>query len=359
MLCAIIPLSSCALFFPEKSAPERSLEEIAGLKGRMKSRAERFREAVSSKCAETGIFIDRQTCKVYSDELDILTARCAMLGITDIYINFTSNRHGRSKDILSYIDFSGTGDEGSFSSADSSELSELISAFHKRKIRVNAVISDPYTYYDEDRASSLVSQVRSYNWWRSKEKRFDGVTGNFQAHMLKPTKRQLPTGILYRWQPGAYGTGRDNDMLMRQVMKAVDEMEEEAEGSGMTVSQALGYFYHEKADEGALSSGLVSDYLKHCDYVIIFAFTSDKLELFEWIRNEVSASKKDDSVLACVRTSPDVYGEQRSESSMSSKGFFTLTKDLEYLVNKTENLKSFRGISFSDYRGLELMWERP
>jgi hypothetical protein len=76
------------------------------------------------------------------------------------------------------------------------------------------------------------------------------------------------------------------------------------------------------------------------------------------VLNVLKDCKKDDSVILCLRTARTIYGDDSESVSFTRKKWKQFISDLNTLVQTTSKYKSFHGIVFREFDGLELQWEK-
>ena len=343
IICVCIMMLSCSSVketaTPEtaKTETETDINKEAELSGKMIKNAELFKKSIASKCHETAVYMNERLYKIYEKRENILAARCSALGITDVYLYF-DNKNLKDKE------FSG-------------KLRTYIVALHSRKIRCHAMLHDPAVYADDKKKTAQeIGNILEFNKAAGDDTgKFDGVLVNIQPHEYARDARIYNRGILYKWDDASYGPGKDNDMLMRQAFNVIEEARKCA--PSLELAQKVAWFYDGDARSGKISIGRTEDFLKHCDYLMVSAYSSEWRDILEFAQPSIRNTEKKNSVVIAVKTSININGNDIREVSLSWKGWFRICKDMENVIKSVQKHPSFRGVVFQDYEGLEKAWE--
>jgi hypothetical protein len=303
----------------------------------MLKKANFFKEKIQGNCKNLGVFISHVSYKLYNHRFNILAARCALLGINQAYLECDMKKMGKSE----YAE----------------SIRNLISALRRRKIKVLAVIKSPRLYASPGNIDDYLDKIISFNNGAdSADEEFDGVLSDIRPDLMTGKSKKYTKGILYKWSPYSFGKGRDNDMLMKDTFRMLKYLKGNI-SHGMELAQALAPEYEENFKKGYLTSGGVNEFLKDCNFVALFAFSSDRRDILDVSLNTLKSAKKKDSVLICVKTAVSQYGGADKDESLSWKSWFKFVKDLEYVSENASSCASFGGFIFYDYNGLERMLE--
>ncbi|OGV46584.1 MAG: hypothetical protein A2017_17330 [Lentisphaerae bacterium GWF2_44_16] len=344
LLCVLT--SSCSLFKdnskPEHAVtatqPEGDINKEAELSPKMVSSAALFKKSVSSKCSECAVYMNERLYKIYEKRENVLAARCSVLGITDVYLYF-NNKDLKDKEF-------------------SLKLRTIISALHSKKIRCHAMLHDPAIYADDrKKTAEEIKNVLAFNEKSGgSTDKFDGLFINIQPHEFSRDAQIYKSGIMYKWNSDtSYGLGKDNDLLMKQAFVVLEEARKCA--PSVELGQKVAWFYDSDAGSGKLSLGKTDDFLKHCDYLMVSAYSSEWRDILEYILPNIRHTEKKNSILLAVKTSVNINGGDIREVSLSWKGWFRICKDMENVIKNIGKYPSFRGVVFQDYEGLEKAWE--
>ena len=186
--------------------------------------------------------------------------------------------------------------------------------------------------------------------------KFDGLFINIQPSEFSRNVKQYNSGILYKWDSDiSYGPGKDNDLLMKQAFIILEEARKCA--PSIELGQKIAWFYDGDARTGRLSLGKTDDFLKHCDYLMISAYSSEWRDILEYVLPNIKHTEKKHGILIAVKTSISTNGGNIREVSLSWKGWFRICRDMENVIKNVQKYPSFRGVVFHDYEGLEKAWE--
>jgi len=331
----IIMLSLISCGTPEEipgSADKLSSSPVTPI---MRDRASYIKDRVFSKCSASAVFISHPVITLYSGRSPELAERCSVLGITDVFIFF---------------------DTGNASA--NNILPNFIASFSSRKINSWLYIDTPRLYAGADVVSACASSVNSFSGKLAADSLFRGLLIYQRPDLVCGTELKYTSKILYKWSDDSYGKGLDNDMLMKAALEIATAFRRELPPE-LEIMQMISPFYDRYFKKGFLDQGASSDFMKSCSKLCLAAFFSDRFQIDENIQEPLRNISVPSSVFVAVRTYVDIYGGADREKSLSAKSWFKLTKDLESILKTAHDFKSFRGIAFYDYYGLEKMWEKP
>ncbi len=336
----MLALTSCALFSGDKKA-RKPLEPDAFKTGniskKMKKRAAFLKEKVNSKCDSMGMFIGQDSYLLYDGRFDMLAARCAVLGITDAFLSCKLEKFGDSEHL--------------------SMLRTLLASLHRRKIRAYAIMSSPQLFANKKNIAGYASKITDFNNNAElQEEMFDGILADTRPDIICGKSKQYKQGVMYKWASSTYGKNMDNDMLMKRTFDILEYMKKNLPGK-MSAMQAVSSFYEEKAREGKLTLGKADDFLKYCSCLLLIIPGNNRRDIFDSALTVLQGTKKAKSVLIRVNVTINKYGGADDDKSLGDKSWFKMVKDLEYVSGNASAHKSFRGIAFFNYFGLEKMWD--
>ncbi|OGV31764.1 MAG: hypothetical protein A2020_05590 [Lentisphaerae bacterium GWF2_45_14] len=331
-LALLIPLLFISCVSKKVEVPVMKTDKLATtpVTPIMKMRAEYIRERVFSKCAASAVFISHQTITLYYGRTDELAERCSILGFTDVLVLFDTQK-------------------------DSNDLDSFIKSLDNAKINVWLYIDSPSLYSGNEFLTTLLASV---NKFRNEHPSLKGLLIYQRPDLIFGPGRRYTSHILYHWDDDSYGKGKDNDLLMKSALDIAEKFRK-AFPPEFEIAQMLSPFYDSRIKDGSLVHGSTSDFMKICSKVCIAAYFSDRFQIEENIQTPLQNIKSPASAFVAVRTYVDIYGGADKEKSLSDKSWFKLTKDLESVLKTAGDFKSFRGIAFYDYYGLEKMWEKP
>ena len=295
----------------------------------MRERAAYIKDRVFSKCAASAVFISHQGITLYSGRAEEMAKRASLLGFTDAFLLFDTN-------------------------ADTAQLVEFSESFGKSGINVWLYIDSPRLYAGDKILSAIIASTVGYCTAHPEVK---GVLIYQRPDLIRGTTKNYTSDILFNWDDDAYGKGLDNDMLMKSALDIAAKFRK-ALPAKVEIMQMISPFYDSRIKDASLSTGSTADFMKICSKLCIAAYFSDRFQIDENIQPPLKKAQEKASVFVAVRTYVDIYGGADKEKSLSDKSWFKLVKDLESITKSAASSKSFRGIAFYDYYGLEKMWEK-
>lgn len=308
----------------------------------MKTKAGYLKKILFPSCREFGVFITVNTIDLYEQKPKALSERLLLLGVTDVYFDFDIK-------LFEQPDFI-------------KKLHKIVDELRKQKIRCSPVIIDELMYQPDqhgagaDAVGNIIGEVNSFNRWVSSRREFTGIAASVSPHCIASSNSRIKHGLIYSWSENTYGVNCENDMIMKQAFDILRDIKDAAEP--LPLSIIIENYYHDRAVKGDLSMGNVNDFLQFGDKVILTSYAKYSNEIKELAVSELKDCKKADSIVLCLRTSRTIYGEDSESVSFTRKKWKQFISDLNTLVQNSSKFKSFRGIAFREYDGLELQWEK-
>lgn len=290
----------------------------------------------------SGVYVYAKSVAAFIENPKKLAARIAVLGIKDIYLSVNSNA------------VSGT------DSIKTDWVKQFNKFAHKYGLRVWALRLASYVHFvDNNLILNECERIISYNKRVSPCERFDGVSADWEPHVLKKGGKDTPTGIDYYWDNNNnYGIDGSNDMLLKRTLEMLNLAQNNLEG--LPINEAIHYMYQNNFNSGNLSYGSTLQFLENCEYVIVMCYTDTKEKIWSRGLSPIeNAYTKPKSVSVCIKTSLNTYGDNGDVStSLHTKGWSYLVDVLNYIYTQSTTKPGFRGIDFFEYEGLEIMWQK-
>jgi hypothetical protein len=308
----------------------------------MKTKAGELKKILFPSCREFGVFITVNTIDLYEQKPEALSERLLLLGVTDVYFDFDIK-------LFQKPDFT-------------KKLHKIVDELRKQKMRCSPVIVDELMYHPDQQGdgaaavSNIVGEVNSFNRWISSKREFTGIAPVISPHYIASSNSRIKHGLIYSWSENTYGRNGENDMIMKQSFEILRDIKEAADP--LPLSIIIENYYHDRAMKGELSLGNINDFLQFGDKVILTSYAKYSNEIKELAAGELKDCKKAESIVLCLRTSRTIYGEDSESVSFTRKKWKQFIGDLDKLVRNSSKFKSFRGIAFREYDGLELQWEK-
>ena len=281
-----------------------------------------------------GAYIYRRTLEAYKDNHEKLAARCASMGITEVYISFSAKSALKNKKYRN-------------------ELRVFVVAFHKKNIRVLASFLDHKTLMGVKPLNQALTGFAKYNKAGKKPERFDGICADIEPHIIKKG-RDIPADFKLRWDGiNGYGKGKDNDLLVQQTITLLGQVRKNL--PDITFAQSIPHFFHHHAISGDINMGLVEDFLKPCDFVLLMAYSNQAKKIFKYAKDELKNNKHKETVMIVLKTSIKTKGGGGDSTSLYGGGWANMTKELDKIIREAKKYSTFRGISFFEFAGLETM----
>jgi hypothetical protein len=308
----------------------------------MKTKAAELKKTLFPACREFGIFITFNTIELYEQAPEALGERLTLLGVTDAYFDFDIN-------LLKKSDFT-------------RKLHKIVNELRKRNIRCSPVIGDEPLYHPDHKSDGIaavkntIGEIKSFNRWVSSEHEFTGIAPVINPHRVSSGNSNIKSGMIYSWNENAYGKNGENDMIMKQAFDILRDIKKAADP--LPLSIIIEHYYHDRAMKGDLSCGTVSNFLKYGNHVILTSYAKYSNEIKALALSELKDCKEADSVALCLRTARTIYGEDAESVSFTRKKWKQFISDLNALAQSCSKYKSFHGIVFREFEGLELQWEK-
>jgi len=326
---SVLLLASC--FSWDKNIHKTKVDELSSspVTALMQERATYIKERVFSKCTASGVFISTQGMTLYAGRTGELAKRVLLLGFTDAFLLFDTN-------------------------SDHATLTEFSTGLSNAGINVWLYIDSPRLYAGDKILSGMIKSTVDFCATHPEIK---GILIYQRPDLITGPAKKYTSNILFSWDDESYGKGLDNDLLMKSALD-IDAKFRKALPPRIEIMQMISPFYENRIKDGSLSAGSTADFMKICSKLCIAAYFSDRFQIAENIELPLKNASAGASIFVAVRTYVDIYGGADKEQSLSNKSWFKLVKDLENIANTAKPFKSFRGIAFYDYYGLEKMWEK-
>ncbi len=321
---------------------ENKISALPPITAEMRTKAAEIKKTLFPACREFGVFITLNTIELYDQEPEALGERLSLLGVTDTYFDFDIN-------LLKKSDFT-------------KKLHKLVNELRKRNIRCSPVIGDEPLYHPDHKRDgtaaikNTISEIKSFNRWVSAEHEFTGIAPVINPHRVNSGNINIKNGMIYSWSENTYGKNGENDMIMKHAFDVLADIHNAAEP--LPLSIIIDHYYHGRAVKGDLSCGNINDFLKYGNHIILTSYAKYSNEIKVLVLNVLKDCKKDDSVILCLRTARTIYGDDSESVSFTRKKWKQFISDLNTLVQTTSKYKSFHGIVFREFDGLELQWEK-
>jgi len=324
------------------SQSENKLSPLPPITAEMKTKAAELKKTLFPACREFGVFITPNTIELYEQEPEALGARLSLLGVTDVYFDFDIN-------LLKNSDFT-------------KKLRKIVNELRKREIKCVPVIGDEPLYQPDHKNAGVaaidntVGKIKSFNRGASANQEFTGIAPVINPHRVSGGNINIKSGILYSWSENGYGKNGENDMIMRHSFDILQDLKKAAEP--LPLSIIIEHYYHDRAVKGDLSCGSINDFLNYGDQVILTSYAKYSNEIKALVMSQLKDCEKVDSVVLCLRTARTIYGDDSESVSFTRKKWKQFIADLNALAQSASKYKSFHGIVFRDFEGLELQWEK-
>jgi hypothetical protein len=321
----MLAVLGCFFLISAASADDATETEIKGRMSELKGLA---------NVGELGVYIYSRTLDSYAGKHKDLAGRCAALGITEVYLSFSSKRGGKDKQYQK-------------------KIQRFIGALHESGILVYASFLDHRILVGEKSLGEALQGFEAYNKSSLKSSRFDGICADIEPHIVKKG-RGFPETFKPRWDgKNGYGKGLDNDLLVKKTITLLEEARETL--PDITFAQSIPHFFHHHAVDGDMEKGSVSDFLKPCDFVVLMAYSDQSKKIFNYAQDELKDNKKRRSVMIAIKTSIKTKGGGGDSTSLHGEGWKNMILSLKEVIKSANKHSSFRGISFFEFEGLEIM----
>ncbi|MDO9633700.1 MAG: hypothetical protein Q7J05_01485 [Paludibacter sp.] len=318
------------------------LADAAGISYDMMEAAIPFRTALrNDQLYRSAVYVyDSKSVTTFLDKPQQLAARIAMLGIKDVYMSASRNAMSGSDEIRA------------------NWLRLFNKAAHEYGLKVWALRMASYAQFaDDNLIIEECARVLAFNSAVAPGERFDGVSADWEPHVLKEGGANTPPGMTYFWDSSKnYGIGGSNDMLLKRTLEMLKLARNNL--NGLPLNEAIHYMYQNNFNSGNLSYGSTLQFLNDCEYVTVMCYTDTKEKVWSRGLSPVeNAKSKPKSVSICIKTSLNTYGDDGDvTTSLHLKGWTYLINSLNYFYTQGSSKPAFRGIDFFEYEGLEIMW---
>jgi len=324
----------------EMSSKDSVLFEEAVIDNRLYNKAVTFRDAAHTDEKSMAVYVYQTRSAVkYKDDPEKLAARLALLGFTDVYF-------GTNNNALKGID-----------AANFAWMKKFNAALHKYEVKSHAMrFVGTHLYVDMTKAALDAESIKFFNRNAAENERFDGANADLEPHMLRQGGPDTPSGLDIFWESG-YGIGNSNDRLLGRTLDILEYSRNELEG--MPLSQAIGFFWQSRYDNGELSNGSATDFLRSCKPLIIMSYYKTKEGI--WSRTLPifnNAANEKESIYLAIKTSVSTYGnDDDAVTSLQPQGWKYLLESLDYFYTQSQNYPAYKGVCIFEFEGLEKMWE--
>ncbi len=318
------------------------LADAAGISYEMMNAALPFRAALRNEHQyRSAVYVyDSKSVTTFLDNPKQLAARIAMLGIKDVYLS-------ASRNAMSGTDIIRT-----------NWLKIFNKHAHEYGLKVWALRLASYAQFANDQLIiDECEQLLAYNNTVFPDERFDGVSADWEPHVLKEGGVNTPSGMNYFWDSSKnYGIGGSNDMLLKRTLEMLKLAR--ANLNGLPLNEAIHYMYQNNFNSGNLSYGSTLQFLESCEFVTVMCYADTREKVWSRGLSPIeNAKSKPGSVSICVKTSLNTYGDDGDvTTSLHLKGWTYLINALNYFYTEGATKPAFRGIDFFEYEGLEIMW---
>ncbi len=185
---------------------------------------------------------------------------------------------------------------------------------------------------------------------------FSGVTVSSEVHMFTLASPELPSNAIYLWSDRAYGVGRDNDILIRQLLVDLADFRQTLGTFCSRFTVAVPDFYHDRTEDGDLSCGSVGDFLKVADAVMVIGSGNRPTECLESVMSEMSARDvRPGSLLMGI-----FLAEHSSDNraALRRRDWADFVKIVAFLREHVQEKQAFAGMVIAPWNNLELLWLR-
>ena len=181
-----------------------------------------------------------------------------------------------------------------------------------------------------------------------------GVTVWAALHRFTASNELLPAGSRYRWSENDYGTGSDNDIIMKQFMADLAVWREMAKVDNVPFSVAIPAFYHSKAAAGELSAGRVKDFLAVADTVLVMGYGERPSDYLRAIREVLR-----DDASGRIRCGMVLSGHMsESVGAIRRRSWQDFFKILSAMHQSCKKQPGYGGMVLIPWQSVELLQER-
>ena len=190
----LLLILACLLYNLSFATEDPALK--AKLSEKQLQRAAEFKKVLKTgQGYRSGVYIyTKRSIDDYLKTPEVLAARLAVLGFTDVYLGSEKALSGKSDDYLKW-------------------QKAFIEEAHLYGMKVHALrLSSARLYVEDMRVLDDCKLVIDYNYSVKKKQRFDGVSADLEPHILKKGFIDYPKGLTLYWDSkNNFGKGKDND----------------------------------------------------------------------------------------------------------------------------------------------------
>lgn len=346
----LIPLFSGAMVlaggcggpaFLEREQAETILPQITP---ELESRVNEFRTMMADNQA-TGVFINDETMNFFAAIPDQLAKRLAVLGITEVYVNYNGEFFSN----------------GSYQTA----LAQLLAALKNHNIKAGLAfkMSDAvwkrsanfivrnFINPKHDMLGEITDRIKTFNR-RYPETPFTGVVFDMNVEDFSGHNLAVPGGQIYGWSDTTFGPGRDNDMLVKDGFAMLAEIRRALPGIniGCLFSSELNYY----AENGALSTGKAADFAAAADTLFIRINASASAEI---VRTAAALFAQGGEKQISLYLELAIHAEN-DRPALRRRSFLQFMTGLSAVDSGCGKYPEFRGLAFDSFAGLEDIWEK-
>lgn len=288
----------------------------------------------------SGVYVyTKRSIDDYKTTPEVLAARLAILGFTDVYLGSEKALSGKSDDYLKW-------------------QKTFIEEAHLYGMKIHALrLSSAGLFVDDLRVLDDCKSVIDYNYSVKKKQRFDGVSADLEPHILKKGFIDYPKGLNLYWDSkNSFGKGKDNDLLLKRTVEVMKMAKKELKP--LPLNQAIGFFFQPRIDNGLLEHGSAKEFLQYCDQLVVMAYNHSAERVFNMAKPIlVAAGNKEKTISVCVKTSLGTVGDEGPVTSFQMHGWDYMIHSLQYIMKESSQFAPFRGIDIFEFQGFELMWK--
>lgn len=268
-----------------------------------------------------GAYVSATTFERYIAAPETLASNCAFAGIKEVILPFRTSLY------LTYPEYA-------------QALVKQIKSFHERGISVSAFLSDDLSlFYRRNRLENIAVAFTKFQKEAEDETaKFDAISLDLQPDLLTAqNKSGIPKSFPWRWnEKSGWGEGNSNDMLMKAALNCLGDARIFFRDVPLSATVKPSYF--EDYKKNRLSCGGISDFIISCEYLILMTYSDLALK----------ECGTDEGMAVCIRT-----GGRIGSPSFAGMDWKLFCSSMKNIAEKASVHKSFRGIIFSDYDGLE------
>ncbi len=181
---------------------------------------------------------------------------------------------------------------------------------------------------------------------------FHGIAFALTPHLCNHQR----TRSLYRWSDNTYGIGGENDMLMKTSLKLAANLKKSI--GQIPLALILPHFFQARAEAGDLSVGRLSDFAPFVSQFVITAFAETPSQSMAMVEPHLKEAAALNREIMVGLLADDHYSNQRPDS-IANGSFAAFKDDLNKIVPELVKRHEFGGIMVINYRGLEILLEKP